>query len=334
MTVKKLLYRAAFAGAFCGVSLCTAPAANAQEATVYGGVMSARDDNYERSYAWGLEYKQAINNNFAASFTWLNEGHVTGHHRDGFGMQLWAHQPLFDRRFDVAFGIGPYHYYDTVAANRGHRYEDDHGWGVLYSVAATWYFESRWYVQLRANHVQSPSSINTTSFMLGLGYQLDKPAVRGPLAGGTSNGMPTGDVLSVMAGLSVVNSLDSQNAMAEAIEYRHGFWSYIDGTVSFINEGHNNLGSRQGVAAQVWLKNDFFDDRFSMGLGYGPYVTWNKYRNNPEAGDTQNVVASLLTMSMAYRFANHWVARVSWNRVITGYDRDSDIFLAGVGYKF
>jgi hypothetical protein len=182
--------------------------------------------------------------------------------------------------------------------------------------------------------VQSPSSVNTVTYLLGAGYQLEKPSSPGPLAGNGNRGVPTGDVLSVMIGPSVVNSLDSQNALAEAIEYRHGFGRWIDGTVSLINEGHSDIGNRQGAAVQVWLKDDFFDDRFSLGLGFGPYVTWNKYKENRAAGGAQNVVAGLMTMSMAYRFADHWIGRVSWNRVVTGYDRDSDIFLAGVGYKF
>ncbi|AJE99116.1 hypothetical protein [Pandoraea apista] len=330
MKINTWWLRAAVAGAFCSASAF----AQAQEATVYAGGMNARNDDNAHTYAWGFEYKQAIAEHFSTSFTWMNEGHVPDHHRDGFAVQFWAHQPLFDRRFDLAVGVGPYRYYDTVAANRGKRYQDDHGWGAMFSVAATWYFQSRWYVQARANYVQSPSSINSVTYLLGVGYQLEKPASTGPLIGGNSQAIPTGDVLSVMAGLSVVNSLDSQNAAAEAIEYRHGFGRFFDGTVSLINEGHSNLGNRQGIAAQTWIKNDFFDSRFSLGLGFGPYVTWNKYKENREAGGAQNVVAGLLTMSAAYRFADHWVARVSWNRVVTGYDRDSDIFLAGVGYKF
>ncbi|MFK0378904.1 hypothetical protein [Pandoraea sp. NPDC090278] len=320
----------AVASVLCGASAF----AQAQEATVFAGGMNARNDDNAHTYAWGFDYRQALSEHFATSFTWLNEGHVPDHHRDGFAVQVWAHQPLFDRRFDVAVGVGPYHYYDTVQGSRGRRYEDDHGWGAMFSVAATWYFESRWYVQARANYVQSPSSVNSVTYLLGVGYQLEKPSSPGPLSGGSKPGLPTGDVLSVMAGISVVNSLDSQNAAAEAIEYRHGFGPWFDGTVSLINEGHSDIGSRQGAAAQVWIKDDFFDDRLSLGLGFGPYVTWNKYKENRAAGGAQNVVACLLTMSAAYRFADHWVGRISWNRVVTGYDRDSDIFLAGVGYKF
>jgi len=325
--------RTALAGVVCGAS-AFANIAHAQEATVYAGAMNARNDDNAHTYSWGMDYRQGLGEHFAASFTWLNEGHVPDHHRDGFAVQVWARQAFFDRRFDVAVGVGPYRYYDTVAGSRGKRYEDDHGWGAMFSATATYYFASRWYVQARANYVQSPSSINTVQYLLGVGYQLDKPSTPGPVLDNMDPPVPTGDVLSVMAGLSIVNSLDSQNAAAEGIEYRHGFGRWFDGTVSLLNEGHSDIGNRQGIAAQAWVKNDFFSDRFSLGLGFGPYVTWNKYKQNRSAGGAQNVVAGLLTMSMAYRFADHWVGRISWNRVVTGYDRDSDIFLAGVGYKF
>ncbi|WP_257786756.1 hypothetical protein [Cupriavidus malaysiensis] len=42
----------------------------------------------------------------------------------------------------------------------------------------------------------------------------------------------------------------------------------------------------------------------------------------------------MLSMSAGDRFCEHWLARVTWNRVVTGYDHDTDIFLAGIGYRF
>jgi len=39
-------------------------------------------------------------------------------------------------------------------------------------------------------------------------------------------------------------------------------------------------------------------------------------------------------MSASYNISEHWLMRASWDRVLTGYDKDSDIFLAGAGYRF
>lgn len=309
----------------------TASMAHAQEMTAFAGGMRGGGDG---SYAWGFGYTQGLGDYFAASFTWLNEGHVPNHHRDGYGLQLWARWPVLQRRLVFAAGIGPYRYYDTVAANQGASYDDDHGWGMLYSLSATYYTDSRWLFSARLNRVQAPGSINTTSFLLGVGYQLERPTVPGPLAGFRMTGAGTGNELTVFLGDSVVNSLDSENAMAEAVEYRRGLSGDFDWTLSYINEGSTSSGGRHGVATQVWLKHDFFQDRLSLGVGVGPYFARDQYHSIAAGTDDRHVIAGLLTMSAAYRFAGPWVARFSWNRVVTGYDRDSDIFLFGVGYRF
>ena len=32
--------------------------------------------------------------------------------------------------------------------------------------------------------------------------------------------------------------------------------------------------------------------------------------------------------------SDQWLARVVWDRVVTNYNRDSDVFLLGVGYRW
>ncbi|MGN5476972.1 hypothetical protein ACTMU2_08535 [Cupriavidus basilensis] len=46
------------------------------------------------------------------------------------------------------------------------------------------------------------------------------------------------------------------------------------------------------------------------------------------------LVRPRVTLSASYRLSGHWLGRLSWNRVMTGYDRDADLLLAGVGYRF
>lgn len=41
-----------------------------------------------RTYTWGIEYRQPFNEHLSASFTWLNEGHLIDHHRDGQSLQF------------------------------------------------------------------------------------------------------------------------------------------------------------------------------------------------------------------------------------------------------
>lgn len=44
--------------------------------------------------------------------------------------------------------------------------------------------------------------------------------------------------------------------------------------------------------------------------------------------------AGLVTLAAGYRFADHWIARFHWNRVAARDDRDADMFLLGVGYRW
>src|SRR6478609_8116872 len=45
-------------------------------------------------------------------------------------------------------------------------------------------------------------------------------------------------------------------------------------------------------------------------------------------------VAGIFTMTASYRIGREWTARFSWNRVLSNYDRDADVLLFGVGYRF
>jgi hypothetical protein len=46
------------------------------------------------------------------------------------------------------------------------------------------------------------------------------------------------------------------------------------------------------------------------------------------------VLSGIVSASASYRFTQHWAARVTWNRVVTRYSRDTDVLMGGVGYRF
>jgi hypothetical protein len=45
-------------------------------------------------------------------------------------------------------------------------------------------------------------------------------------------------------------------------------------------------------------------------------------------------VPGIITLTASYRFDPRWFARLSWNRVVTHYDRDTGVILLGGGYRF
>lgn len=78
--------------------------------------------------AWQLEFRESLGRYLAVSGSYVNEGHVRDHKRDGLAAQFWGRVPLFRRRVSLDFGGGPYRYFDTqVEAGGG--YVDASGWG-------------------------------------------------------------------------------------------------------------------------------------------------------------------------------------------------------------
>ena len=315
--------------ALCGAAL---PEAAAQEIYGLAGALQA-DSPDGRTYAWLISYQQELGKHLAASFTWQNEGHLQNHHRDGHSLQLWGKTRAFSPRLTLAAGIGPYRYYDTTVASSSSTsdYSNAHGYGVLYSATATWSTSGRWLYQARLDHVETKKSIDTTELVVGVGYKLDKDAAS-VYRGSESSPGAKRDEVTLLAGATVVNSLNSDrdNAIAASIEYRHAFGPVLRGSIAWLNEGDPNLVGRYGIVAQGWYEPSFSGDRFTLGVGLGLYIAVDEERE----GDHDAFAAGIFTMTASYRIGRDWTARFSWNRVLSSYDRDTDIVLFGAGYRF
>lgn len=310
-----------------------AGSASAQEFSLYSGPLTGE---HSHSYAWSIDYTEGLGQYMAASVVWLNEGHIPDHHRDGPLVQFWGRLPLVQRRFVVALGVGPYRYFDTEAAEQGLGYSNTHGWGVVYSARATWYSSHRWTANLQLNHVQVTNGLSTTAIMLGVGYQLDSPETPGPRDFALPRTQKvTHNEVTLLAGATILNSLESETSFSQAIEYRRGLTNYLDATLGYLHEGSNSTLRRDGITAQLWLTRAFFDDRLTLGVGAGAYAAihhGSDSNQNPGTGD--GILSGLVSMSAAYRVTQNWSARVTWNRVVTRYSRDTDIILGGIGYRF
>src|SRR5512143_614750 len=90
-----------------------------------GGVMENVHEG-RGSYSWQLDYRQGLGEHAAYSVSYLNEGHLPVHHRDGEAVQLWTRTNLFGRRLSLAAGVGPYYFFDTAAAKAGGSFSNDH----------------------------------------------------------------------------------------------------------------------------------------------------------------------------------------------------------------
>ena len=305
--------------------LLVAPSGWTQELILSGGETESTS-THDKAVRWGLAYQQGLSEHWAAGLTYINEGHISGHHRDGWEPQIWLRTNVIDRRLSLAAGIGPYFWFDTEST-RSYSF-NAHGWGAVASVAATWYTESRFLYQIRANWIKAVNDFDSVSITGGIGFQLDKPLTEGPLRKApveTSN--PTGSQLTLFGGESVLNRFESQPQLAEAVEYRYGLAPHVDVTGEFFNEGPHR---RMGVASQIWAVRSFVSDKLVFGVGLGPYAAHDPQRG-PDGSSTLN---GLIGMTAAYDLTDHWVSRFTWNRVITNYSHDADLFLLGLGYRF
>ena len=312
------------------VGISAAFSADAQELLLLGG--ATYDSNVsESTYAWAVEYAQGLGENAYVTLAWLNEGHIQNHHRDGPTAQIWGRINLLDRHLSLALGIGPYSYFDTAQAERGASYANDHGWGLIYSAGLTWYTDRRWLFHLRANRIEAQDGVDRTMLLLGAGYQLDAPSVPGPRPTAPSiTGKTTNNEVALFLGRTILNSFESENSTAAAAEYRRGLGRYVDWTVGWLHEGGNHIIRREGVTTQLWLVRPFFDNHLALGAGAGAYFVVSQ----ENSGSDDDRVAGIITLTASYRFDPRWFARLSWNRVVTRYDRDTDVILLGGGYRF
>jgi len=289
------------------------------------GAVASGDD---RSHAYTLGYEQRLYGPLKGGLTYLNEGHLPDHHRDGVAAQLWLEGAPAASRFSLGVGAGPYRYFDTVrapAASEG--FEDHGGWGALYSVAATYRPPGRVLYQLRFNRVIVHNGLDTSSLIAVAGLRLDRDD-------SASSGASTADIeprseLLVFGGRTIMNSFENQPAGAKALEDRRELGPLLHGSATLLDEGDTQIARRRGVLAQAWLEPSFQDERVTLGIGLGPYLL-----HDTRSEEDSTRIAAALSLTASWRLTDSIVARATFHRVMSFYHRDSDVFLLGLGYRF
>ncbi|WP_229211463.1 MULTISPECIES: hypothetical protein [unclassified Duganella] len=307
--------------------LLASAAAQAQDLSMQGGALRVSGTN-ENSFAVGVNYAQPVGDYLALSLGYLNEGHPHNHHRDGVSGQVWLRSHISEQGLSWGVGVGQYYYFDTSRpSSGGEPYVNDHGWAPIYSVQATWHHPNRWYTQVQVNRVIPTGAKDpTTSLLVGFGYRFD--SVRGDklhLDGGTS----TDDTVTVLAGQSIVNSLESERSRATSIEYRRSVGRYVDWTVTGLSEGTSAGTHRTGVATQLWLIRSL-NREVELGMGVGPYLALEVH----DVPGTRSHKAGLVSVASRYHFTKQVVGTLSLNRVVTDYHRDADLLMVGLGYSY
>ncbi len=331
MGSRRLIFLAIFAA-----SLLAPRAADATEASLLLGRMETLTGSGS-ARAWQADFRYNPIRYFTWSAFYLNEGHVTGHKRDGVATQLWGRIPMYKGRIAVSLGLGPYRFFDTAVRPDG-SFADLHGWAVVYSASAAYYTKSPWLVRLTVNHVRGSSDLDTNTYLLGVGYRLwrQKEIDPGALPGDAEPGPPAkrGDELTAFVGQTIVNSPQDQKGIAAGVEFRKGLAAHFDWTLTWLNEGDPRILRRNGVGSQLWLVDAYFDNRLAIGAGGGGYYFVDKRRPPRPGQEGTRDLAFLLSLTASWRFTRHWSARATWNRVLVDYNRDTDVFVLGAGFRW
>ena len=305
--------------------LLSAVPAWGQELNILAGGNNDNGSGY-KTYVYQVEYMKTIQGALSCSLSYLNDGHFPDSHRDGFTFQLWGKLPLA-QSISVKGGIGPYLYFDSNSRLAGAYFNNQHGLGGIASLALHWQATQEISILLRANWTKTANNIDTSALLLGVGFRTDQPKTKDARLTARHN------AATLFIGRLSSNNNDPKNATAWGMEYRHDFGKYLSGSLLGMDEGDNDLFHRRGVAAQLWVSNTLFGDELTAGFGLGPYLAENKYRDRL-LGKEGNVLAGLVTISAGYRITPEWALRFTWNRVVTDYNRDTDVFLIGPSFCF
>lgn len=315
---------------FLAVLVCAFPA-RGQELLLMGGVIGDTASE-ESSRSVLFEYSDDIDGSLAWSVSWVNEGHLPEHHRDGLMLQLWAKHRLFSSAVVLKGGAGPYLYFDTDERFGGPYFRNRHGIAAAFSAAAQWHFSSLFFLETRVNWIVAEDNMDSLSLLAGIGLKPDRSPGGEPEK--ARNGFESAEnEITPFYGWTLSNNNDPEEALALGIEYRRHFSRHVSGTVSLMNEGNNHFYHRLGIAAQLWVADSFWEERLTVGAGFGPYLALNSYRDRL-TGKGGDILAGLFSMSVGYRFHPGWAVRGTWHRVITDYDRDADVITFGPSYRF
>jgi hypothetical protein len=284
----------------------------------------------DNSFAVALGYTQHINKYVSVSADYLNEGHPKLHHRDGLGAQLWVHTAVPTRGWSVAAGFGPYYYFDTTTGNGSFAdYRNEHGWGQLMSVSAKYHLASNAYLEARLAHTHGITSHDTTMLMFGAGYELRNL----PREIRLQNAERGDNLLMLLAGRSIVNSFASETATSYGLEYRRTVNPNLEWSVILMSEGKVDAAERKGISGQVWLLRPF-TERTVLEMGFGAYAMRDQLDRKDANDERESHVAPIASIGMRYRISDNLRAQLTWSRVITNYERDSDVFMLGAGVAF
>ncbi len=316
--------------------------ASAQEIAAAVGRLHAIGER-DSTYSWQLQYLHHFSPTWSGSLTWLNEGHLPDHHRDGALLQAWRFHRMETNDLRLGIGLGVYRYFDTTDEGDAEGYRNRHGAQPLLSLRAQYPgLGGGWDAFVQLNRTISGSAPQTQAILIGASTRFGLPSpspCRTPDRQGSEEAsLEPSNGLTFFFGRTILNSFESEMSdalEAFSVEYRRRLTRYVDATLTYCDEGGIDAARRDGVTLQVWVSKRS-PRGWLLGFGAGPYFSRLFPEKRSESPRSTVTIHTSLRYSMLVgrQLWSHWGGRLQWNRTLTSYHRDTDVLQIGIAYQW
>lgn len=126
----------------------------------------------------------------------------------------------------------------------------------------------------------------------------------------------------------------NDNGYSWQIDYRHGLYRNVEVSLAWINEGHVLGHHRDGNAFELWYRLPFFENRFRLSFGVGPYYYYDTQPLPGSSTDSVNIhgTAPIYSVSAEGEIYDRWFWRFMVNRINPTTDIKTNTAVFGVGY--
>jgi len=289
----------------------------AYDGNVYGiGGTGRASDGSSTGYQggqYGYEYETGANSRVGVMY--YNEGTPENNHRDGFAVLGWYNHKV-TQDLSVQAGVGPYYSMNTTTVN-GEQLNDKK-LGMMAAIAVLYrVYGTNFDLRAQYTHAQIPGSVNTDTLFVGVGYNF-KDAREDIIRKNIEASVWGGNSHTTRGGADMVRGFQ--------VEVRRMQSSHVAYSVSLIYEGDTKVTDRKGVAGQIWYVTKS-ENNWTFSVGAGPYLA------HDDVEDKTKLLA-IASLGLSKNISKNVKIGIRFNRVISGNNKDQDMFLIGVEKKF
>jgi hypothetical protein len=319
------------------IALAVAPiAARGENVLALAGFDHATSTG-DDTYGWQFEVQEPLFQQLSVSLSWLNEGHISRHRRDGAAAQLWFNSPMWFDRLQFSIGAGPYIYFDTEQESTNRGYSDVHSAAGAFSASLSLDLSKSWFLALNVNAIYAPGDVNSLGVLFGGGYHFGA-SERSESTVGTDADADTPNrrqQIQLLLGETIQNDLDFETGSSEqrtaGLEYRLALTRWVAWSATWFHEFDVGQASHDQAATQLWVVDSLPGGRFSLGAGVGIYVPLESPQGGVPGGTSP--LSGLSGLRVEWNLSPRSSLIVTWYRSFTRDDSDCDIITLGYGFR-